>query len=58
MSEPEVVIASSTLVENDTPGADVEMEEPENGADENAEGDLTGLEDIEPDIPVKTTFLE
>lgn len=54
---------SEGIVSGAEDGADVEMEEEivetvgaENGDDENVEP--TGLEGIEPDVPVHTTFLE
>lgn len=62
MSEPEVIIPSGTGAEDDTPAGDVEMEGleegVENGEAENGDGEPTGLEDIEADVPSKTTFVE
>jgi hypothetical protein len=67
MAEPEVVIDAS---ENNTPAPtqsqDVEMEgqeentQPENSADPSADQDVepTGLENIEPEVPARVTFLE
>ena len=55
MSEPEVVIAEGD------PAADEQMGEAEieGGMEYGGEdGDPTGLEDIEPTIPERTTFLE
>ena len=51
MAEPEVVIEDPTAGDEDMAEVDVE----ENGADDN---EPTGLEDIEPTIPERTTFLE
>ena len=62
MAEPEVVIPP--LSADTTPAADVEMdgaEEGENGeSTEHGEGDVepSGLENIEPDILGRVTFLE
>jgi hypothetical protein len=63
MAEPEVVIDAS---ENNTPAPtqsqDVDMEgqeestQPENSADQDVEP--TGLENIEPELPARVTFLE
>jgi hypothetical protein len=63
MAEPEVVIDAS---ENNTPAPtqsqDVDMEgqeestQPENSADQDVEP--TGLENIEPELPTRVTFLE
>lgn len=54
MAEPEVVIDPT---EGDA--ADIEMVEEDEGTAENGdEGEPTGLEDIEPTIPERTTFLE
>lgn len=66
MAEPEVVIASQP---ESTPAADVEMSEDAAdsgaaaaaaGAGENGEGQAepSGLEDIEPEVPERITFLE
>lgn len=55
MAEPEVVI------EDPTPTGDEEMAEATGleGTDTMAEdNEPTGLEDIEPDVPERTTFLE
>lgn len=52
MADPETEV----LIPEDETAADEEMAEAEdNGDDETAPG---GLEDIEPEIPVRTTFLE
>lgn len=53
MADPETEVV---IPEDDT-AADEEMGEAdiENGGDETAPG---GLEDIEPEVPVRTTFLE
>ena len=53
MAEPEVVIAEDQA-------ADEEMGEAEGGEEIDApeDGEPTGLEDIEPTIPERTTFLE
>jgi hypothetical protein len=63
MAEPEVVIDAS---ENNTPAPtqsqDVDMEgqeesiQPENSAGQDVEP--TGLENIEPEVPARVTFLE
>ena len=54
MAEPEVVIADGdTADDEEMGGAEEEMEVAREDA-----GDPTGLEDIEPTIPERTTFLE
>lgn len=65
MAEPEVIIDAS---ENNTPvptqSQDVDMggqddaTQPENGAADDQEQESTGLENIEPDVPARVTFLE
>ena len=65
MAEPEVVIDAS---ENNTPAPtqsqDVDMEgqeestQPENTADQQEDVEPSGLENIEPDVPARVTFLE
>jgi hypothetical protein len=68
MAEPEVVIDASG---NNTPAPtqdpqDVDMEgqeestQPENSADPSADQDVepTGLENIEPEVPARVTFVE
>lgn len=53
MADPETEV----VIPEDETAADEEMAEVEgdNGGDETAPG---GLEDIEPEIPMRTTFLE
>lgn len=65
MAEPEVVIDAS---ENNTPAPtqsqDVDMEgqdestQPENTADQQEDVEQSGLENIEPEVPARVTFLE
>lgn len=65
MAEPEVVIDAS---ENNTPAPtqsqDVDMEgqdestQPENTADQHEDVEPSGLENIEPEVPARVTFLE
>lgn len=62
MAEPEVVVvdpsAESTLADIDMSGADEGAENAaENGEGEDY-GDATGLEDMEPEVPARVTFLE
>lgn len=55
MAEPEVVISEDEpVVDEDMGDAEVEATD---GADVEGE-DATGLEDIEPEVATKTTFLE
>lgn len=53
MAEPEVVIAEEDIGDEDM--VEVEVEE---GDPTLEEGGPTGLEDIEPTLPDRTTFLE
>lgn len=57
MSEPEVVINDASA--DATPAADVEMEgAEETGENGEEQAEPSGLEDIEPEIPERVTFLE
>jgi len=62
MAEPEVLIVDPSA--DNTPAPDVEMggaEDADNGAStQNEDGDVepSGLENIEPDVPERVTFLE
>ena len=53
MAEPEVVIAEENVGDEDIVEAEIEEGDPTLD-----EGGPTGLEDIEPTIPDRTTFLE